>query len=170
MLFKVFWANIRVIELFLGWDQEPVQCVLFSRLDRVEDEHQSNDTGDVIVETSDILWDRCYLILDGEVQVSPINHLCKEVLQHAQEEHASARVFVNCVVPVLVHLLPRTIAVPEMLSEVLHEEECIINLLKAGWPTLRMTFGFMSCPLCKQEISVKGLSKPIAKVLGPLLA
>jgi len=33
-----------------------------------------------------------------------------------------------------------------------------------------MTFGFMSCPLCKQEISIKGLSKPIAKVLGPLLA
>ena len=28
----------------------------------------------------------------------------------------------------------------------------------------------MSCPSCKQEIQLKGLSKPIAAVLGPLLS
>ena len=27
----------------------------------------------------------------------------------------------------------------------------------------------MSCPSCKKEIELKGLSKPIAKELGPLL-
>ena len=47
---------------------------------------------------------------------------------------------------------------------------CIIMLLNAGWPTTRMTFGFMSCPLCKQEIKVNGISTPVAKVLGPLLS
>ena len=46
---------------------------------------------------------------------------------------------------------------------------CVINLLKHKWATLRITFSFLSCPSCKQEIKLKGLSKPIAQELGPLI-
>ena len=46
---------------------------------------------------------------------------------------------------------------------------CVIQLLKHKWATLRITFAFMSCPSCKQEIELKGLSNPIAAELGPLL-
>ena len=44
-----------------------------------------------------------------------------------------------------------------------------MQLLKHKWATLRMTFAFMSCPSCKQEIELKGVTKPIAAELGPLL-
>ena len=47
---------------------------------------------------------------------------------------------------------------------------CLIQLLKHGWNSLRITFGFMSCPSCKQEIDIRGVSKPIARELGPLIA
>mgnify|MGYP003892914485 FL=1 len=33
---------------------------------------------------------------------------------------------------------------------------CVINLLKHKWATLRITFSFLSCPSCKQEIEIKG--------------
>ena len=46
---------------------------------------------------------------------------------------------------------------------------CIVNLLKHKWSTLRISFSFMSCPSCKQEIQMKGLSEPIKAELGPLL-
>ena len=40
---------------------------------------------------------------------------------------------------------------------------CIIQLLKHRWTTLRITFAFMSCPSCKQEIEMtKEISRPIA--------
>ena len=47
---------------------------------------------------------------------------------------------------------------------------CVIQLLKHKWATLRITFSFMSCPSCKQEIDIMNLSKPIARELGPLLS
>ena len=31
--------------------------------------------------------------------------------------------------------------------------ECLVEKIKAGWPTTRITFDFMNCPLCKKEIS-----------------
>ena len=46
---------------------------------------------------------------------------------------------------------------------------CLIQLLKHGWNSLRVTFGFMSCPSCKQEIELKDLSRPVAAELGPLI-
>ena len=45
---------------------------------------------------------------------------------------------------------------------------CVVQLLKHKWSTLRINFSFMSCPSCKKEIEFKGLSKPIAKELRPL--
>lgn len=45
---------------------------------------------------------------------------------------------------------------------------CVVQLLQHKWPTLRITFGFMACPSCNQEIKFKGLSKPIRNELGPL--
>ena len=47
---------------------------------------------------------------------------------------------------------------------------CIIQLLQHRWTTLRITFAFMSCPSCKQEIKLEGLSNPIARELGPLIS
>ena len=32
--------------------------------------------------------------------------------------------------------------------------ECILELLKHKWATLRITFAFMSCPSCKKQIEV----------------
>ena len=47
---------------------------------------------------------------------------------------------------------------------------CVIQLLKHRWTSLRISFAFMQCPSCKQEIELKkGLSKPIMAELGPLL-
>ena len=47
---------------------------------------------------------------------------------------------------------------------------CLVQLLKHRWATLRISFAFMQCPSCKQEIELKkGLSKQIAAELGPLL-
>ena len=45
---------------------------------------------------------------------------------------------------------------------------CIVQLLESGYPTLRMSFGFMSCPSCKAPIDVFDC-EPIARVLGPLV-
>ena len=46
---------------------------------------------------------------------------------------------------------------------------CVVQLLKHRWTTLRISFAFMSCPKCKQEIELKkGISQPIAAELGPL--
>ena len=47
---------------------------------------------------------------------------------------------------------------------------CLVNLLRAKWPKLRITWDFMSCPECRQEISPRGLSKPIVAELGQLLS
>jgi len=47
---------------------------------------------------------------------------------------------------------------------------CLVSLLEHKWPTLRITFGFMACPSCNQEIKLEGLSKPIANKLGPLIS
>lgn len=47
---------------------------------------------------------------------------------------------------------------------------CVIQLLQHKWTSLRITFAFMSCPSCKQEIDITGVSKPIARELGPLIA
>ena len=47
---------------------------------------------------------------------------------------------------------------------------CIIQLLKHKWSSLRVSFAFMTCPACKQEIEIKGLSRPVAAELGPLLS
>ena len=44
-----------------------------------------------------------------------------------------------------------------------------MNLRKHKWSSLRISFAFMSCPSCKQEIQMKGLSEPIKAELGPLL-
>ena len=45
----------------------------------------------------------------------------------------------------------------------------MVELLRHKWTSLRISFAFMSCPSCKQEIELKkGLSKPIAAELGPL--
>ena len=46
---------------------------------------------------------------------------------------------------------------------------CLVQLLKHRWSTLRITFAFMSCPSCKQDIELKSISRPVAKELGPLL-
>ena len=46
---------------------------------------------------------------------------------------------------------------------------CLVQLLKQRWPTKRITFGFMACPKCNEEIYFEGLSEPIAKELFPLL-
>ena len=47
---------------------------------------------------------------------------------------------------------------------------CIVQLLKHKWATLRITFAFMTCPSCKQEIELKkGTCREIAAELGPLL-
>ena len=34
----------------------------------------------------------------------------------------------------------------------IYHANCVSKLLKHGWNTLQITFGFMSCPTCKQEI------------------
>ena len=47
---------------------------------------------------------------------------------------------------------------------------CLVNLLKSKWTTLKISFGFMKCPCCNHKIELKGLSKPIAAELGPLMA
>ena len=47
---------------------------------------------------------------------------------------------------------------------------CLVQLLQHKWPTLRVTFGFMACPSCNQELKIEGLSKPVARELGPLIA
>ena len=39
---------------------------------------------------------------------------------------------------------------------------CVVQLLKHKWTTLRISFAFMSCPGCKQDIELKGVSCPIA--------
>lgn len=47
---------------------------------------------------------------------------------------------------------------------------CIVQLLRHRWPKLRISFAFMKCPSCKQDIELsRGLSKPIAAEVGPLL-
>lgn len=46
--------------------------------------------------------------------------------------------------------------------------DCIVQLLKHGHPTLRMSFAFMSCPACKAPIDVFDC-KPIAEALRPLV-
>ena len=45
---------------------------------------------------------------------------------------------------------------------------CIAQLLQHGYPTLRISFGFMSCPACKAQIDVFDC-EPIAKELRPLI-
>ena len=47
---------------------------------------------------------------------------------------------------------------------------CIIQLLKHQWPTVRISFGFMKCPSCNQLIQPKGLPKAILEELAPLLS
>ena len=47
---------------------------------------------------------------------------------------------------------------------------CIVQLLKHRWSTLRISFAFMSCPSCKQELELQGAPREIARELGPLLA
>ena len=49
-----------------------------------------------------------------------------------------------------------------------YHTRCVVELLQNKWPSLRISFGFMSCPKCKESIEIQGLSRPIAKVLGPL--
>ena len=46
---------------------------------------------------------------------------------------------------------------------------CVVQLLKHRWSTLRISFAFMTCPSCKQEIELKDLSKPILEELSQLL-
>ena len=47
---------------------------------------------------------------------------------------------------------------------------CVVELLRHRWTTLRISFAFMQCPSCKSEIKfTKGLSKPIMAELGPML-
>ena len=46
---------------------------------------------------------------------------------------------------------------------------CVVQLLKHKWTSLRISFAFMSCPGCKQDIELKGVSHPIAQQLGPLM-
>ena len=43
-------------------------------------------------------------------------------------------------------------------------------LIEAGWPGLRMTWSFLSCPSCKHEIVMKEVPREIAAVLGPVIA
>ena len=45
---------------------------------------------------------------------------------------------------------------------------CVVQLLKHKWTSLRITFAFMSCPSCKQELELKGVSREVAAELGPL--
>ena len=47
---------------------------------------------------------------------------------------------------------------------------CLVNLLKSRWTTLKISFGFMKCPCCNQTIDFKGLSFAVANELGPLMA
>ena len=47
--------------------------------------------------------------------------------------------------------------------------DCLVELLKHKWPTLRISFGFMACPSCNQEIKPDGLPRVVMKELGPLL-
>ena len=48
--------------------------------------------------------------------------------------------------------------------------KCLVNFLKHKWPTLRITFGFITCPSCNRQIKPKGFSKPISNELGPLIS
>ena len=49
--------------------------------------------------------------------------------------------------------------------------DCVVQLLTHRWTTLRISFAFMSCPSCKQEIKMsKSTPRPVAKELGPLLS
>ena len=48
--------------------------------------------------------------------------------------------------------------------------DCLVKLLQHKWPTLRITFAFMQCPSCNQEIKKEGLPRPILEELGPLLS
>ena len=47
---------------------------------------------------------------------------------------------------------------------------CLVNLLKNRWTTLKISFGFMKCPCCNQKINFRGLSFAVANELGPLMA
>ena len=47
---------------------------------------------------------------------------------------------------------------------------CVINLLKHKWTSLKISFAFMSCPQCNQQIEPRGVSKPIGQYLYPLMA
>ena len=46
--------------------------------------------------------------------------------------------------------------------------DCLLNLLKHRWNTLRITFAFLQCPNCKQEITVDSECGPIAHELAKL--
>ena len=47
--------------------------------------------------------------------------------------------------------------------------DCVKQLLSHKWSTLRITFGFLSCPQCKTQIST-GEGSEIESELVPLLA
>jgi len=49
-----------------------------------------------------------------------------------------------------------------------YHTRCVVELLEHKWATLRISFAFMSCPKCKESINIQGVSRPIAKALGPL--
>ena len=44
-----------------------------------------------------------------------------------------------------------------------------MQLLKHKWTSLRITFAFMTCPSCKQELELTGVPREIAAELGPLV-
>jgi len=44
--------------------------------------------------------------------------------------------------------------------------ECITSKLSRGWPGARITFGFLNCPLCKQEMAHPALTQ----LMAPLIA
>ena len=41
----------------------------------------------------------------------------------------------------------------------IYHANCVIELLKHKWPTLRITFDFMSCPQCKAPIEVEHIDE-----------
>ena len=48
--------------------------------------------------------------------------------------------------------------------------DCIVQLLTHKWTTLRISFAFMSCPSCKQEIKLTiQTPQSVAQELRPLL-
>lgn len=49
-----------------------------------------------------------------------------------------------------------------------YHTRCVIEQLSHKWPSLRITFAFMSCPLCKTDLDIAKLSQPIQATLGPL--